>query len=214
MSEVSKAFVIGGFSEDHTFLEGFTNEICDGPHSLVDEAESITIAEGFKDIDKLNKEAARRIIFAHSAANMVIRKAGIIVALNGVEPTPLFKTIRGAVKVGTNSEIGRDEHIPKTGLTNGFKEVMRHPSTLKVPFMVRKFSTSQMLIDGGKEAFPGGRLYLPTDMDEFGFGSDETVTYATSHGISAKMLPGYHNQPLLHPREAVRQIYEILDEIV
>lgn len=174
MAEVLKAFVIGGFSESHRFLEGFTRIVCEGPNRLVEEAESITLGDALADIDKLNKEAVNRIVFFHSAGGLAVQKAHIAVAMNGAEPTPLLQTLKGAIKVGTNKEAGLEPGLRKTGLRHGALEVGRHPSTLKVPLEVRHFSTVQMLVDGGTEAFPGGRLYLPTHNDEFGFGGYST----------------------------------------
>jgi hypothetical protein len=211
VNEIKKAFVIGGFSEDHAFLEAFTRAICEGENRIVEDAESITLAEAYRNRGKLNTEAAHRIVFPHSAGNEVIRQAGIFVGLNPIEPTPFLKTILRGIKVANNHEIGREDHVAKPSPISGFVEVVKHPSNLKAPLIVRKFSTVQMLVDGGTEAFPEGRLYLPTRQDEFGFSSDELVTYAKIHGITSEMLDGYHNQPLLHPRAAVAQISGLLN---
>lgn len=212
MPEYSKAFIVGGWSEDHVLLEGLTREVAEGPHRIVDEAESITLAEALANPIKLNQEAGRRIVIAHSAGFMAIKEAGVIIALNGVEPTPLIKTILGGVRTGTNKAIGHDEYVTKTGLANGFLEVLRHPSTLSIPFKVQNFSTVRTMIDR-KESFPGGRVYLPTDEDEFGFGCNGEVELARQNGITAATLKGWHGQPLLHPRAGAEQINRYLNEV-
>jgi len=212
MAEVSKAFVVGGFSESKRFLEGFTNVVSNGPDRIVEDAEPITLGWAFANSDKFNKEAENRIVFFHSAGGLVVRKARIAVAMNAAEPNPLGQTLKGAIKVGTNGEIGREEGLRKTGLRHGAMEVARHPSTLAVALLVREFSTLKMLVAGGTEAFPEGRLYLPSHNDEFGFGSYWDVMIAQANGITAEMQDGFHNQPLLHPTPAVKRIGELLNE--
>jgi hypothetical protein len=210
MTEYSKAFVIGGWSEDHAFLEGLTREISEGPNRIVAEAESLTLAEALKNIDALNHETPRRIVVVHSAGMMAVREAGLVVALNGAEPTPLGKTIWGGIKVATNSAIGREEYANEPRLTSGIIEVLRHPSTLAIPLRVRKFSTVQTLIRGSA-SFPDGRVYLPSEDDEFGFGSNGEVDLANRHGVTAQMLEGWHNQHLLHPRAGAEQIKKFVN---
>jgi len=211
MAEINKAFVYGGFSEDTQFLAAFTNALCTGPDRLFDEAEAFTWAQVDADFDKLSLEARRRALFPHSAGAMLVKHAALVATLNGVEPTPIHKTIWHAKDVASNHEIGREAHVTKSGILDAAVEVFRHPSTLKIPFLVRKFSTVQMLIDGGEKAFPGGRLYLPTRQDEFGFGGEEEVALAQANGITAELLEGFHNQPLVHPIAAVRKIGQLLD---
>lgn len=212
MPELEKAFVIGGFSEDLAFLEAFTNAVSSGPDRIVEDAEPITLAYALRNKEKLNDEAAGRVVFAHSAALLAIEKAGVVVAMNAAEPTKLARTVIGAVKTSTNKQIGREPHVAEPTFSSAFVEVAKHPSTWSVPFRVRSFSSLNVLLTGGRHAFPGGRFYLPSRDDEFGFGRVELVDYANKHGIVAQMLEGFHNQPLLHPNATVKQIHDIFEQ--
>lgn len=210
MAEYSKAFIIGGWSEDHDFLAGLTREVSEGPNRFVDEADPLTLAEAFGRVEDVGREARRRIVITHSAGMMAVRQAGMVVALSGVEPTPLSAIICGGYRVGVNRQVGHDAYVIETGLINGFMEVTRHPTTLGVLLKARAFSTVRTMI-GRAGLFPDGRVYLPADKDEFGFGSHGEVDLAQRHGVTAHMLPGWHNQPLLHPREAAGQIKTALN---
>jgi hypothetical protein len=210
MTEYSKAFLIGGWSEDHDFLTGLCREVTEGPNRFVDGIEPLTLAEALDSTDKINRESEHRLVIAHSAGMMAIHTAGIIVALNGAEPTSLAGAIAGGIKVGANKSIGHESHVAESTVVNGVREVVRHPVTLSIPFRLRNYSTVWTLIEG-KTAFPGGRVYLPTDRDEFGFGSHGEVGLARCHGIVAAMLAGWHNQPLLHPRASAAHIKSALE---
>lgn len=211
MSEFNKAFVVGGWSEGYRFLEGLTRCVSEGPNRLVAEAESVTLGYALREADKFNKEAARRLVIGHSAAFMAINRAGLAVSLNGAEPTPLPKTIFGGLRVGTN-KIGKEEAIVPPKLTDGFMEIAMSPRTMLVPFWLRQFSTLNKLINNA-EAYPGGRVYLPADKDEFGFGSNGEVDRARACGIVSWRVQGWHNQPLLYPSQSVAQIHEALNRL-
>lgn len=212
MAEYSKAFVIGGFSEGEKFLKGFTNAVSQGPGRIVEDADFLSYAYARKHADKLAKEARRRIVFEHSLGTSTVKEAGIVVAMNGAEPIERMRdTVGRAWKVFNNHDIKREEQVKHPSRLSGPWEVTKHPGTLGVLSRLKNFSTLQMLIDGGTEAFPDGRFYLPTIDDEFGFGHNGEVELARTHGITAEMLPGWHNQPLLHPVKAVEQISAILN---
>jgi hypothetical protein len=213
MSEYAKAFVVCGWSECRGFGEGLACQVAEGPHKIVDEAEVLTLAYALRHSEKVNKETPRRIVLAHSAAILAIHSAGIIVAMNGPEPTPLRKTLQGGIRVATEPNITPDrEHTIAVDPMDGVYEVLKHPLTWRVPLRVRHFSTVQYLIDG-KQVFPGGRVYLPTDKDEFGFGDANAVKRAREHGIVADLLPGWHNSPLLLPCEGAEQVKTALERL-
>jgi len=214
MAEYKQAFVVGGWSEDHDFLEGLTDAVSGGPHRIVENADSVTLAKALHDDYKWNLRFKDAMVIAHSAGMMAVHDAGIVVALNGVEPTPLLATIQGGKRVALEGNITPDdEHVIPTGLTNGLFEVLRHPIiSAKIPFRVRDFSTIRQMIIY-KRHFPDGRIYLPTTDDEFGFGHHGEVDKARQHGILAEMVPGYHNQHLLRPQEGAKLIKNKLNEL-
>lgn len=214
MAEYNKAFVVGGWSENKNFLWGLANEISTGKFSIVSDAETVTLAEAQRKKDKFLKEAQNRIVIAHSAGMMAIRRAGIVIAINGAEPTPFLMAVRGALRLSTKSNTEPDfDHVIATGLSDGLREVMLHPSQLiTVPLRLRAFSTLQRLTESNT-SFPDGRVYLPTEHDEFGFGSHGEVEVALEHGIVARMLPGYHNQPLQRPQEGAKDIAWAIDQL-
>lgn len=207
MSEVNKAFVIGGFSEDLDFLWGLTNEISRGEHASFDDADSLTWADVHNDYENFAKEARNRAVIGHSGATLHFAgiEAPIAIAIAGVEPTPLHKSVTGAFAVAFNKEIGHDEGVKKTGLTNGFVEVAKHPSSLRIPFRIRKFSTVEMLKAKATD-FPAGRFYLPARDDEFGFGDDQKIKDAYWSGINASYLGRWHNSALLQPKQAAKSL--------
>jgi hypothetical protein len=212
MSEVQKAFVVGGFSEDLDFLWGLTNELSNGEHRTF-ETEALTWAQVHNDFEKFSKEAKHRALFGHSGATLHFAgvEAPMVFALAGVEPTPLHKSLTGAIKVGTNTKVGHDDGVIETGLKNGFLEVLKHPSTIQIPFRIRHFSTFDMLVQKAAD-FPEGRFYLPARLDEFGFGSDiGRVVTADAYGIRASYFGDWHNSAMLHPKEAARGIYQRLN---
>lgn len=211
MAELNKAFVVGGWSEGFRFLEGLTQSVSEGPNRLVYEAESVTLGYALKESDKFNKEAARRLVIGHSAAFMAIDRAGLAVSLNGAEPTGLCRTLIGGIRVGTN-KIGKEESATPPKFSDGFMEVAMAPQTIMVPFWLRQFSTVDKLINNA-EAYPGGRVYLPTDKDEFGFGGHDEVERARRDGIVSWMLEGWHNQPLFCPDASVAQIKLALNQL-
>lgn len=213
MAEYSKAFVLGGWSEDLDFIEPLAREADSGPHRIVEEAHPVTLAWALDNADKLNRESTRRIVLGHSAAKMAIRRAGILFVMNGAEPTPFYKTIARGFKVAFNGRIGREEHVPKPGVLNGIAEVAKHPSTLAVPWRVRTFSSVDSVIEDGEDAYPDGRVYLPTHLDEFKFGHKGEIAKARDNGIYAEMLQGYHNHPMLHPRAYMAEVERILNTI-
>ncbi len=214
MAEYSKAFVVGGWSESKDFLWGLTNEITTGKFGFVSEAEAITLAEAKRNKNGFKNEVIKRIVVAHSAGMMAIRRGGVVIAINGAEPTPLRKAFRGLKSLSTESNtIPDSEHVIATGLLDGLVEVMRRPSQLvTVPWQLRTFSTLQILIEN-VEGFPGGRAYLPTEHDEFGFGSQGEVAIALEHGIVARMFPGYHNEPLHRPQEGAQAIAWAINQL-
>ena len=214
MAEYNKAFVVGGWSESEDFLWGLTNEISNGDSRIVAEAEAITLAAALRNKKRFNQEAKNRIVVAHSAGMMAVTNAGVIVALNAAEPTLVRQAVRGAVRVGTEPNIEpQTDFVKPTSLSDGFIEIARHPSLLvTVPVRLRSYSTIQTLVEG-EAAFPDGRAYLPTEYDEFGFGSHNEVEQALEHGITARMLPGYHNQPLLRPQEGAEHIQWAVNQL-
>jgi len=207
MSKYAKAFVVGGWGETEEYIQGLTNEIQleEGPHGFVEHAEGITLAEALRHKRVINKDAEKRLVVTHSAGIMAIDNAGVIVALNGPEPTLLPRTIMGGRRVIRECNITPDDYVTKTSAWDGVDEVLHHPVTWAVPFLVQCFSTVRKLARH-ERAFPGGRIYLQTESDEFGFGSGDNIEWARQNGIIADMLPGFHNQPMLRPREGAEQI--------
>lgn len=211
MAELDTAVVIGGFSESEDFMWGLTNAVSNS--GIASRVEGLTYAQAKRRPDILTEDPSRIIAITHSIGAEAVEEAGIFCALNGVEPTQVPHTIARAFKVFTNRKVGRDaEHTIKTGLLDGPKEVLRNISTLGALTTTRKFSTVQKMIDGGTVLFPAGRIYLPTDKDEFKFGSGDEVERAAEDGIVAYMLDGYHNTPLFHPVEAVETIRTIIED--
>jgi hypothetical protein len=213
MSEYSKAFVVGGWSEDCSSLTGLIEEITTGPHSFVDDADPLTLAEVMRRNDAYNTEFARRIVITHSAGIMAVHRAGVVIAMNGPERTSLTRLIRGAGEIAVNiaSAMHEDQAAP-IGLTNGLREVFAHPITMTIPFRVGYFSTVRKLIDG-KANYTDGRAYLVTTEDEFGFGENGEVSLARQHGLVAQMYPGSHNQHLWNPRAGAGQIRLALNDL-
>ncbi len=207
MSEVKKAFVIGGFSEDHDFLWGLTNEISRGEHATFDDADSLTWAEVHNDYENFAKEAKHRAIIGHSGATLHFAgiEAPIAISIAGVEPTPLRKSVTGAVKVAFNKELNHDDGVKDTGLANSIIEVAKHPSSLQIPFRIRSFSTADMLIRKAYD-FPAGRFYLPALMDEFGFGDITSVQILKSYGVKASFFGDWHNSAFLQPIAAAESL--------
>lgn len=213
MTKHNKAFVVGGWSESEAFLWGLTNEISAGTHSIVDEAETITLAMALRNKEKFDKEARSRLVITHSAGMMAVHNAGMIVALNAPEPTPLRRAVQGVIRTTKPNVEPEAALVKQTGLSDGLGELARHPSlVVAVPARLRTFSTVQTLIEG-ETAFPGGRAYLPAEHDEFGFGSQGEVERAQEHGIVARMLPGYHNQTLLRPQEGAQYVQWALEQL-
>lgn len=212
MAEYKKAFVIGGWSEDLPYIDGLSQEISEGRHRFVDEADSITLGWALANGDKLAQEAKRRIVIAHSSAPMAIRESGIIVTLNGAEPTLPHLSIFGGLRTACNRQIGYDESVPAPNLLNSVRELLRSPRTLAVPGWLVGFSTVKLLL-GNKESFPDGRVYLAYDKDEYGFGQHGEIELARADGMVADMLEGWHNQPMQHPVTAARDIKASLDEL-
>lgn len=213
MTEFSRAFVIGGWSEDLGYIESLAKAVSESGHSFVDSAEPITLAEARKIHDKFNREAARRVVITHSAGVLAVDNAGVIMTLNGPEPVSLAELISGAKAVSSNQAIGYEDGVPLAGPTNAVKELARHPSTLFTPLKLQKFSTVHKLI-AHRDSFPGGRAYLAYDHDEYGFGAHGEVQLARKHDIAAYLLDGWHNQPMQHPTEAARNLYRAINELL
>lgn len=210
MAELDTAVVIGGFSESEEFIWGLTNAVSNS--GIASRVEGLTYAQAKEQPDILTEDPSRIIAITHSIGAEAVEEAGVFCALNGVEPTQVPHTIVRAFKVFTNSKVGRDaDNTIKTGMLDGPKEVLRNISTLGALVTTRKFSTIQKMIDGGTDLFPVGRIYLPTDKDEFKFGSRDEVSRADEHGIIAYTLDGYHNTPLFHPVQAAATVRDILE---
>lgn len=211
MAELNKAFLYGGFSESYEFIEPLARAISEGPNRFVDEAELFTLAEARSAPEAFVEEGRRRIIITHSAGATALRRAGMVITLNGIEPTPTRKILCGSIKVGLNGDIGREDGVPAPSLLDAFDEVCDNSETLKLLLETRHFSTLGLLAKGDKQ-FPEGRIYLPTDQDEYGFGR-HLVDVANRLDVYAKMLPGYHNQAMLHPNWAAGEIKHCIEEL-
>jgi hypothetical protein len=205
-----KAIVVGGFSESEEFLAGLRAALGSG---LFQDVEQVTLANALKYHEDLQEAAERCTVVAHSLGPIAVRAAGAFISLNGAEPTSLLKSAVGAYRVSTNFDrISHEEGMPPIGFLDGAIETAKNPRTLLATLKLGKFSTVQMMIDGGEEAFPGGRVYLPSDKDEYGFGHHGEVERAQKAGIIAAMRDGYHDEALLHPHKTVAQIAQILEE--
>lgn len=209
MPEIDKAFIIGGWSESVKSLEPLAESL--GAQGLFREVDIFTLGKALED-KKINAAARNRSVVTHSAGAFAIHQAGLIVVLNGVEPTPLHRLTLGAFGVAFNRQIGHEEGVRVMGLADAAIELARSPYTLGLPYRLSHFSSLKRLIDYA-EMFPEGRAYLPTDKDEFGFGGHGEVDKAREYGIYAEALPGAHSQPLLHPNAAAQAISRALESL-
>lgn len=191
-------------------LWGIANELTSGPHKIARDAVTVTLGEGLKDPEQLESLLTESDAIGISAGTKLIKAARSIISLNGLEPTSKLKLIK---EMGREKMSNNDGHIkPDVSNTDFLKEFFRSPSMpIRVLHWAKHFSTVNHMIKGGRASFPEGRLYLPTDDDEYGFGNNGEVQKALEHGIYAKLLPGTHGEAVLRPREHSRRIKEALE---
>ncbi len=206
--------VVPGFSESIRFTEGLANELTSGPFALAEDADIVRVADLFDDPLKYEAAMSERLVVTHSAGIMAVNKAAEIIALNAPEPTRLRTTVRGATVIAFDKAVGKEAGISSGGLLEPVLEVARHPLiNAKIPLAIRKFSSSQKLIDNA-DAFPGGRSLFATEQDQFGFARPEAIARANDNGVFARMLQGKHNHAMFQPKDMMSQIATALAERV
>lgn len=212
MSEISEAVIIGGYAEYEESLWPLANAVSSGPTRLVENATAKTLNWAIENPEELDALTEGKMTLAHSFGATVVRKAGLYIVLNGAEPTSLYRSAVGAIKVKQSRETEEGVPAPNDKLSN--RELLSNKRVaMSTPFKVRRASSLQTMIDGGQEAYPDGRLYLPRLDDEFRFGQYGEVDTAREHGITAHMLEGKHNDPLNFPQRTTEEIQEILSTI-
>lgn len=216
MSEIKEAIIQGGLAEYPESLDPLANAVSSGPNRLVEDATPITLNWALDNPEQYSRLVSDKLVIAHSFGALLVPRSGVIVALDGVEPTSLRKAQQGARMIQQNvPQIGREAGVPENDQAASNREIFgsigNFRNFLRVTWAVRKSSTLSHLIEGGEAAFPEGRLYLPYADSEYGFGDQAKVDEAQQHGITAELLPGTHNRALVYPDETIQHVNRLMN---
>ena len=200
------AVIIGGFSESPECLAPLTNEFS----KLFSDIEQLTWTQAYRRRHTLARDVMNRTVITHSAGAMYLHCGERGIALSGVEPTHPIRSVVRAGHVAYNTLAARELENPMS-LRRSAHELLHHPDHLRVLGRVGMFSTAERLIRKGAEGFPGGRYYLPSERDEFGFTRPDMIARAAEHGIVTGYVGRLHNDPITNPRNTVTQIKQLLE---